>query len=91
MEHLQPHCIEMVFLNPGGAACLAHCRARPWEPGKYPSKAEQDAKLPSLLDWVRAYYTRSDDMSLAAHRRLFDSFSGVKRELGEAFFIWLNH
>ena len=34
---------------------LHHCRARPWEPGKYATKADQDAKLPLLLDWVRAY------------------------------------
>lgn len=83
MEHLQAHCTEMVFLNPGEAACLENCRARPWEPGKYPSKAEQDAKLPFLLDWVRSYYTRTDDMSLATHRRTFDSFSGTKREISD--------
>ena len=81
MEYLQPHCTEMVFLNPGEAACQAHCRARPWEPGKYPTQAEQDAKLPFLLDWVRGYYSRADDMSLATHQRLFDSFSGAKREI----------
>ena len=82
MEHLQPHCTEIVFLNPGEEACLRHCRARSWEPDKYPSKAQQDAKLPFLLDWVRAYYSRTDDMSLAAHRRLFDSFIGAKQEIG---------
>ena len=84
MEHLQSRCTEMVFLNPGEAACLAHCRARPWEPEKYPTKAEQDANLPLLLDWVRGYYSRADDMSLMAHRRLLDSFSGAKREMTEA-------
>jgi adenylate kinase family enzyme len=82
MEYLQTHCTEMVFLNTGEAACLANCRARPWEPEKYPSKAEQDAKLPFLLDWVRGYYTRTDDMSLATHRRIFDSFAGTKKEIG---------
>jgi adenylate kinase family enzyme len=81
MEHLQSHCTEMVFLNPDEATCLAHCRARPWEPEKYPSQAEQDATLPFLLDWVRGYYTRTDDLSLVAHRRLFDSFDGVKQEI----------
>jgi adenylate kinase family enzyme len=81
MEHLEPHCTEMVFLNPGEEVCLAHCRARPWEPEKYPSKAEQDARLPFLLEWVRGYYTRSDDMSLATHRRIFDIFTGAKREM----------
>lgn len=83
MEYLQSHCTEMVFLNPGEEACLANCRARPWEPKKYPTQAEQDARLPFLLDWVRGYYSRTDDLSLHAHRRLFNSFIGVKREIGE--------
>jgi len=82
MEHLQPHCTEMVFLNPGEGTCLAHCRARPWEPNKYSTQVEQDAKLSLLLDWVHGYYSRTDDMSLSTHRRLFDSFNGAKREMG---------
>ena len=60
-------------------------RARPWEPHKYASKAEQDANLPLLLDWVRDYETRDDEFSLRSHRRLYDNFAGLKRELhGEA-------
>jgi hypothetical protein len=74
----------MVFLNPGEAACLANCQTRPWEAEKYPSQAEQDAKLPFLLDWVRGYYSRTDDLSLWAHRRLFESFTGAKQEIGAA-------
>ncbi|MEO8702929.1 MAG: shikimate kinase [Kofleriaceae bacterium] len=70
----------LVFLNPGVEACLAHCRARPWEPHKYASQAAQDANLELLLDWVRAYETRSDEFSLRAHRTVFDSFAGAKRE-----------
>ncbi|WP_119292740.1 AAA family ATPase [Azohydromonas sediminis] len=72
---------RLVFLNPGTAACLAHCRARPWEPHKYASQAEQDANLPLLLDWVAAYDTREGPLSLAAHRRCFDGYAGPKREL----------
>ena len=49
--------------------------------GTLPSRAEQDAKLLLLLDWARGYYSRTDDLSLRAHRRLFDSFSGPKREI----------
>jgi adenylate kinase family enzyme len=81
MEHLRPHASEIVFMNPGEAVCVSNCIARPWEAHKYASKEEQDAKLPILLDWVRGYYSRSDDMSLLAHRRLFDSFHGQKREI----------
>jgi adenylate kinase family enzyme len=72
---------ELIFVNPGEAACVANCRARPWEPHKYASKAEQDSKLEFLLTWVSDYYTRNDDMSLARHRAIFDAYTGPKREI----------
>jgi adenylate kinase family enzyme len=81
IELALPHCSLLVFLNPGVDACLAHCRARPWEPHKYPSKAAQDANLPMLLDWVRDYARRDDACSLSHHRRLFDAHPGEKTEL----------
>ena len=81
ITHLSSRCTEMVFMNPGEAICLQNCLNRPWEPHKYASKQEQDARLPFLLDWVRDYYSRSDDMSLQAHRQLFDAFPGAKREI----------
>ena len=81
MNHLLPQCTEIIFCNPPEEVCLANCRARPWEPNKFKTKKEQDAWLPALLDWVRAYYTRDDDLSLSAHRRLFDLFDGAKREI----------
>lgn len=81
IEQMAPHATEMVFMNPGERTCLSNCLARPWEAHKYASKEEQDAKLAFLLDWVRGYYSRSDDMSLQAHRRLFDSYAGKKREI----------
>ncbi len=71
----------LLFLNPGVDVCLANCRSRPWEPHKYASKEEQDTKLDFLLSWVRAYYTRTDDHSLAAHLALFDAYEGPKRKL----------
>jgi adenylate kinase family enzyme len=79
-----PRCTRMVFLNPGVEVCVAHCRARPWEPHKYASKQAQDANLPMLLDWVRGYETRTDEFSLRAHRALFDAFRGDKAELTES-------
>ena len=72
---------ELIFLNPGEAACLAHCRARPWEPHKYASKAEQDARLEYLLAWVSDYYHRDGPLSLRGHRALFDAYAGPKQEL----------
>ena len=73
-------CTRLVFLNPGVEACSANCRARPWEPHKYPSPEAQDRNLDMLLAWVRDYETRGDELSLQAHRRLFDGFAGEKLE-----------
>ena len=81
MEYLAPSCTEMLFLNPGEETCLRHCRERPWEPHKYPNPQAQEAQRPILLEWVRGYATRSDDLSLSAHRRLFEAFGGSKKEI----------
>lgn len=80
LEIVLPHATEARFLNPGVEACVANCRARRWEPGKYASKAAQDAKLEFLVGWVREYESRTDEFSLVRHRRLFDGFRGAKRE-----------
>ena len=75
---------SVVFLNPGLEACLAHNRARPWEPHKYASKQAQDAMLANLQDWVAGYYHRADAWSYAGHRRIFDMHAGPKVELVSA-------
>lgn len=77
------HCTELVFLNPGLAACLAHNRARPWEPHKYASKKAQDAMLEQLQIWVAGYYERTDPWSYRVHRQIFDAFESPKTELLE--------
>jgi len=71
----------LLFMDPGVDACLSNCRRRPWEPNKYASKDEQDARLEFLMSWVRDYYTRSGDRSLAEHQALFDAYRGPKRRL----------
>jgi adenylate kinase family enzyme len=68
----------LLFLDPGVDACLANCRERPWEPHKYASKAEQDERLAFLLSWVEEYYRREGEMSLVAHRALFEGYAGPK-------------
>lgn len=80
LEIILPVATELRFLNPGIEACVANCRARPWEPVKYASKQEQDARLEFLIQWVREYETRNDEYSLRRHRELFDRYSGSKRE-----------
>jgi adenylate kinase family enzyme len=81
LEHLLEHADALRFLNPGTEACVAHCRARPWEPHKYASKADQDRNLEFLITWVREYETRDGPLSLAAHRALFEAFTGDKLEI----------
>ena len=81
LELVLPYASEVRFLNPGVEACIANCRARPWEPEKYPSKEAQDQKLDFLLNWVREYESRADEYSLARHRELFEGFLGPKVEL----------
>lgn len=74
----RPH---LLFLDPGVERCLAHCRARPWEPHKYASAAEQDERLPFLLRWVEEYYARDGDLSHRRHLELFLHYDGPKRHL----------
>ena len=86
------HCEELVFLNPGVDKCIAHCRARLWEPGKFESIEEQNENLENLIDWVRQYETRSDEYGLARHRAIYESFQGRKFELKEPsqYNNWIN-
>lgn len=60
-----PYATLLLFLEPGVDVCVANCRNRPWE----------------SLTWVREYYSRDGDMSLAAHQALFDEYRGPKRKL----------
>lgn len=83
LEVVIPYATEIRFLNPGVETCVANALARPWEPEKYASKADQDARLSFLIEWIRKYETRTDEYSLIRHRRLFDEFGGPKREFVE--------
>lgn len=80
IEPVLAFCDELIFLNPGVEACIAHCRSRPWEPEKFSSREEQDENLDNLIQWVRSYETRSDEYGLSRHRALYESFLGKKRE-----------
>ena len=80
LELVLPDATEIHFLNPGTAACVSNCMARPWEPTKHESKEAQDSLLPFLIEWVEQYATRTDEYSLAQHRQLFERFNGRKVE-----------
>lgn len=75
-----PLCTELRFLNPGVEICVEHCLQRPWEPEKFRSENEQQEMLAALISWVRDYETRPDEYGVERHRKLFDSFSGKKKE-----------
>jgi len=70
----------LIFLNPGIDVCLENCKSRPWEPRKYSSIEDQNNKLDMLLNWVKQYEHRDDEFSLTAHRALYDSFTGYKKQ-----------
>lgn len=78
IELVLPYTSKLVFLNLPIKACIENAKARPWEPHKYPSKAEQDANLPMLIKWIENYDYRTDTFSQRAHQQLFDQFSGSK-------------
>lgn len=80
VEAALPSCEELRFLNPGIEICVEHCLKRPWEPEKFPTEKEQKDMLANLIAWVREYETRSDEYGLQRHRKIFERFSGKKRE-----------
>ena len=70
---------EMIFLNLPVDRCIENAKNRPWEPHKYESKAEQDANLPMLTNWIAQYPTRNDVFSKSAHQKLYTEYGGNKR------------
>lgn len=80
LKEATAYCTEIIFLNPGVEACIENCKARPWEPHKYPNPEAQDQNLQMLIEWVKEYETRDDEFSLREHRQLFDSYVGKKVE-----------
>lgn len=83
IEPLLPLCEQLIFLNPGTETCIRHCRARPWEPEKFPSGQAQDHNLENLIEWVGLYDSRDDEYGLGRHRQLFEAFTGRKHEMND--------
>jgi len=75
------HCSELIFLDPGVDKCLSNTLSRPWEPHKYPSPEAQDKNLEFLQDWVKAYYSRTDEYSHQYHLEIYNAHSGKKRKI----------
>jgi len=81
IEHAAKRAEKLYFMNLSTQDCIENCRRRGWEAHKYATREEQDKNLPMLIDWISAYSKREDELSYAAHRRVFDSFAGEKLEI----------
>ena len=68
----------LVLLDLSVLDCQNNARARPWEPHKYASKAEQDQNLDMLLEWIAQYTRRADTFSKSAHDTFYADFRGQK-------------
>ena len=79
LETAVPFSNELIFMNLSIESCIKNARSRPWEPHKYESKQAQDNNLEMLIDWIQAYSKRTDTFSEAAHKGLYDQYSGNKR------------
>lgn len=81
LTHVSSMANEAIFMDIPVDQCQKNAKARPWEPHKYKSKADQDSNLPMLLEWIAAYETRNDEFSHSAHWELYNSFSKNKKRL----------
>ena len=76
-----PFANEIIYINLPVELCIANAKSRPWEPHKYDSKEEQDDNLNMLIGWISRYSERNDTFSEAAHKRLYEQYSGKKEWL----------
>lgn len=80
IKELSAICTELHFLNPGIKSCIKNNISRPWESHKYESVEAQNENFERLQDWVRGYAIRTDEFSLSYHRKVFNNFTGYKKE-----------
>ncbi|MNL03456.1 topology modulation protein [compost metagenome] len=62
----------LVWLSVEDEVCVANIRQR---------ETKDDERLISLLEWAGSYRTRDGSSGFAAHRRLFEGFTGSKVQL----------
>ena len=74
-----PFSNKMIFMNLPVELCVANALSRPWEPHKYKSKEAQDNNLEMLIAWISKYPERADTFSEAAHKALYEQYTGAKR------------
>lgn len=72
---------EIMFMDLNEQACIANAKLRPWEAHKYQSKAEQDANLSMLLEWISQYYHREGEFSHLSHTAFYNDYKGKKTRI----------
>ncbi|QDP00075.1 AAA family ATPase [Thalassotalea sp. PS06] len=78
IEYVMVYADKAIFMNLSIEDCIENAKQRQWEPNKYPSKQAQDDNLPMLLDWIKAYESRTDTFSLSSHLAMYDAFPREK-------------
>ena len=81
LEIVAPFSNEVIFMNLPVQLCIENARSRPWEPHKYESKESQDENLGMLIEWISQYSERTDVFSKASHKKLYEQYTGRKREI----------
>lgn len=74
----------LCWIDAGVEACVAHARARSFEPHKFGSPEQQDAQLADLIAWIRGYPDREGDLGRRAHAALFASYPGPRCRMTDA-------
>lgn len=79
LELVKHTATEIIFMDLPINKCVENAKNRPWETHKYKTKAEQDANLAMLIDWIQQYETRDDCFSYNAHSLFYKNYTGEKR------------
>jgi len=75
ISELLPRATALIWLCLDDEECVANVRQREAQRDK------NDELLIALLDWAGSYRMREESSGFAAHQRLFEEFSGSKRQL----------
>ncbi len=79
LKLVESYSSEIIFMNLPIEECITNAKSRSWEPHKYESKQAQDENLDMLIDWISQYTKRDDTLSMVAHQRFYNNYSGKKR------------
>lgn len=78
IEGISNYSNELIYMNTSVEACVENAKNRPWEPHKYDSLDEQNNNLSMLIEWIKQYDKRKDEISKSAHIQFFNNYKGKK-------------